>query len=438
MRPGVDVISRALPPPRSAPTDTGVAFVLGATATGITPAPPNVALVRSLTEYVSTFGDRGTGTGQATYDAADVYFQEGGSKLYVSRLNPGTTFEAAATEIPPADELEKMSRAELDALATGVGLDPIGFATKADVIAALAGGQPGTQAADPTITAALAALTKDLGPGQVFIADPTLAEAAANQSAVLAHCVANNRVGLLSCADGTATTIEAAATALNTDANARYGALFAPSASVPGVVAGTTRTVPYAAVEAGIIARNDVTYSPNQPAAGDLGQSVYALNVNGHYTDGEYQSLNNAGASMARLIYGGVRTYGYRTVVDPVAMPQWLMFGWARLNMAITAQAEAIGEHYVFAQLDGRGHTLSEFGGELSAMLLAFYNEDSLFGETPQDAYSVDVGSSVNTPTTIANGELHAVISVRMSPDAEWVVIEVVKVASNQALPAAA
>jgi hypothetical protein len=71
-------------------------------------------------------------------------------------------------------------------------------------------------------------------------------------------------------------------------------------------------------------------------------------------------------------------------------------------------------------------------------MLLAFYNEGSLYGTTPQEAYSVDVGSSVNTPTTIANGELHAVLSVRMSPDAEWVVIEVVKVASNQALPAAA
>ena len=34
-----------------------------------------------------------------------------------------------------------------------------------------------------------------------------------------------------------------------------------------------------------------------------------------------------------------------------------------------------------------------------------------------------------------ANGELHAVLSVRMSPAAEWVVIEIVKVASNQALP---
>jgi hypothetical protein len=436
MRPGVDVISRALPPPRSAPTDTGVAFVVGATATGIIPAPPAVALVRSLTEYVAVFGDRGTGTGQATYDAADVFFREGGNQLYVSRTNPGTTTAEAAPELPSDDELAKMTRAELDALATDRGIDPLGFATKADVIEALEA--PATAAADATIVAALAALTESLGPGQVFIADPTLAAVAANQSALTAHAVACNRVALLSCADGNAAAIQAAATALNTDANARYGALFAPSAIVPGIVAGTTRTVPYAAVEAGIIARNDLAYSPNQPAAGDLGQAAYALDVAGHYTDLEYQNLNNAGASMARLIYGGVRTYGYRTVVDPTKVPAWLMFGWARLNMAITADANAIGEHYVFSQLDGKGHTLSEFGGELSAMLLGYYTSGALYGATPQDAYNVDVGSSVNTPTTIANGELHAILSVRMSPMAEWVVIEIVKVASNEALPAAA
>jgi len=437
MRPGVDVISRALPPPRSAPTDTGVAFVLGATATGITPAPPSVALVRSMTEYVAVFGDRGSGAGQATYDAADAYFREGGNQLYVSRLNPGTTLDAEARELPPEDELAKMSRNELDALATDFGLDPAPFATKSDLVAAFAD-IPTELAADPTITAALAALPESYGPGQIFIADATLAAVTANQSALLAHALACNRVALLSCIDGTATVLTNAGTALQADANARYGALFAPSAILPGVVAGTTRFVPYSAVEAGIIARNDVSYSPNQSAAGELGQSMFALDVNGHYTDLEYQNLNAAGVDMARLIYGGVRTYGYRTCVNPSSAPSWLMLGWARLNMAIVAEANAIGEHYVFSQLDGRGHTLSEFGGELSAMLLGYYNDGALYGTTPEEAFLVDVGSSVNTPTTIANGELHATLSVRMSPAAEWVVIEIVKVASNQALPAAA
>ena len=431
MRPGVDVISRALPPPRSAPTDTGVAFVIGPTESG-----DAVGLVHSMTEYVANYGDRTAGN-ETTYDAADVYFREGGAKLYVARTNPEEVVGVSAQ--PSGADLEAMTRSELDEYAVTLGLDPADYTTKADELVAVQGASGALpQATDPGVATALGAMTADLGPGQVFIADPAVASVADNQSALLAHAMSCNRVALLSCADGDATVLGGAGTALQTDANGRYGALFAPSAVVPGMVAGTTRTVPYTAVEAGIIARNDPLYGPNVPAAGVLGQAVYAIDLNGRYSDADYQSLNEKGVNMARLIYGGVRTYGYRACVDPVAAPAWLDFGNGRLNMGIVAQAEAIGESYVFTQIDGRGRTLSAFGGDLSAMLSVYYDQDALFGETPQDAYYVDVGSTVNTPETIANGELHAVLGVRMSPFAEWVVIEIVKVAVNEALPAIA
>src|SRR5215831_2942992 len=138
MRPGVDVKSRALPLPRSAPTDTGVGFLIGATAVGVTPAPPDVALVQSLTEYEAVFGDRQGG--DLAYDGAEAFFREGGNKLYVSRTNPGTT---RAVKAAPSDP---------EAQPTVV---------------------------DPTIQAALDALTKDYGPGQVFICH-TLGTVAAN------------------------------------------------------------------------------------------------------------------------------------------------------------------------------------------------------------------------------------------------------------------
>jgi hypothetical protein len=430
MRPGVDVISRAQPPPRSAPTDTGVAFVIGPTDT-ITTGP---SLVHSMTEYTATFGARAS-VGQLTYDAADTYFREGGAKLYVSPTNATLLLTAQAQASP--EDLEAMTRAELDAYAVDHGVDPAEYGTKAELLTALKDAVT-PFVADPGITSALAALTADMGPGQVFLADPVLAAVVDNQSAVLAHCQATNRVGLLSCADGAQSVLSAAGKALQSDANARYGALFAPSALVPGVVAGTQRTVPYAAVEAGIIARNDAVYNPNEAAAGVLGQAVYALDLNGRYSDSDYATLNTNGVDMARLIYGGVRTYGYRSCVDGVATPAWLYFGNSRLNMAITAQAEAIGENYVFAQLDGRGHTIADFNGDLSAMLLGYYNADALYGPTPQDAFYVDTGASVNTPTTIANGELHAVLGVKMAGASEWVEIEIVKIAVNEALPAVA
>src|SRR4051794_26442072 len=78
-RPGVVVTSRADPPPRSAPTDVGMAFMVGATEKGA-----DVKTVQSFLQYTTEFGIR-TGFVEA-YDAAEGYFQEGGAKLTVARL----------------------------------------------------------------------------------------------------------------------------------------------------------------------------------------------------------------------------------------------------------------------------------------------------------------------------------------------------------------
>jgi hypothetical protein len=57
-----------------------------------------------------------------------------------------------------------------------------------------------------------------------------------------------------------------------------------------------------------------------------------------------------------------------------------------------------------------------------------------LYGVTPDEAFVVDVGNEVNTDDTIAAGELHAVLAVRMSPMSEFVIIEVVKVSITENL----
>lgn len=282
---------------------------------------------------------------------------------------------------------------------------------------------------------ALNLFTKAYGPGQVSIPGGYDEDI---QSAVLAHAEANNRVALLGVeADQTVAELTTTAGRLQSDANARYGALFAPQAIIPGVAGATTRKVGYEAVEAGIIARNDAVMNQNQASAGDQGQCAWTLDVDARFSDADRYTLNEASCNIARLMYGGVRTYGYRSLADKDGPAgQWTDFGWCRLNMAIVAQAEVIGEHYVFAQLDGRGHTIAEFGSDLYGMLAPMYTADALYGATPEEAYQVHVDDRVNTPETIANGELHAVIQVRMSPMAEWVEIEIVKVSTLQALAA--
>src|SRR3954470_3991099 len=122
--------------------------------------------------------------------------------------------------MPSRSELEGMTRAELDALASSVGLEPTDYSTKTEVVDALeqsGGVEIDTFVADATIVSALARLTADLGPGQILIADPALAVVADNQAALLAHAKATNRVALISCADGNAAALTAVATALKLD-----------------------------------------------------------------------------------------------------------------------------------------------------------------------------------------------------------------------------
>ena len=194
-----------------------------------------------------------------------------------------------------------------------------------------------------------------------------------------------------------------------------------------------------AAAVAGVFARNMAGgVSPNEPSAGELGKFNTVLSLTQSYSDASRQTLNSAGVNIIRDIYGDRKVYGWRTTADPVLDTRWLNLGNSIMVRAITAQAGAVGERFVFRQIDGQGILISQFGAALTGeVCMPLFFEGSLYGDSPSEAFSVDVGPSVNTPTTIANGELHAIIKMRMSPFAEEVRIEIVKYLVTESLAAA-
>ena len=171
------------------------------------------------------------------------------------------------------------------------------------------------------------------------------------------------------------------------------------------------------------------------PAAGDKGILQFAIGLSqADFGDTNRQTLNGYGVNVIRQMYGDQRIYGWRSLASPLNLPQWLDFGAVRLMMAITADALEIGEQFVFDVIDGAGHTIAAYGGALTAMLQGYYNSGQLYGDVASDAFNVDVGPSVNTPTTLQNNELHAVLAVRPSPMAELVYITIVNVPITQAV----
>jgi len=275
---------------------------------------------------------------------------------------------------------------------------------------------------------ALGLFPRSLGAGQVSMPGNTTG---ANRTAILAHARANNRQALLDGADSPSRS------ALVTEGNGlqgdEYGALFAPWIRVPGVAGGLPKTVPASAAAAGLMARSDGFNSPNIPAAGANGQVHYALDVSQPaWTDADRELLHLAGVNVFRVIDGNVTLYGYRTLARPSGDTSWLQLNNQRLRLKITAEAENVAESFLFDQIDGRGRKVAEFQGALTGLLLGYYTDGALYGEIPDEAFSVDTGTAVNTPTTLAQGQLRAVITLKMSPHAELVVIEIVKIAITE------
>lgn len=474
-RPGTQVLIRDTPPPRSAPTDVGVWFVAGIAERG----PLDAELVTSLDGFTSKFGARVTYS--LLYDAVETFFRERGTRLYVSRVvGPAATVATVALAGATGDTLTVNAKSpgewgndlSVDVVAgetagtfiivvkyldveverSGELADEAAAVTWSEqsewvdlvddvgtgdpnVVAGrtLAGGADDhASATDASWKAALDRLTKDLGPGQVSMPGRTTAQAHAD---LLDHADTHERRALLDVPDtASAPTLKATALGLRTVNGRRKGALFGPWAIAPGVLPNTTRDVPYSAVQAALIAKHDGTGSPNEPAAGVNGETEWIQDVKYTWDDVTREDLNESGFNVARAVRGRVQTFGYRTLVDPVLDPNWVEFSASRLLMAIASKGDAIAERYVFAQIDGRGLKIGQFNSELAGMLVPYYEQGSLFGSTPEEAFLVDTGPQVNTPERIANRELRAVLSLRISHYAELVTLEVGYVPTTESI----
>jgi phage tail sheath protein FI len=212
--------------------------------------------------------------------------------------------------------------------------------------------------------------------------------------------------------------------------------LWAPWITIPGLTSGTTRTVPPSCIVAARMSFNDQSGVPvDQPSAGIFGISPSAIQAKFDFpVAADRDTLNANGVNLLRTFFDGVRIYGYRTLADPTADPNWLLLSNARLFMKIQADVDAVMERYVFRILDGQRLTISEFGGAVTGILLPYWQRGELFGVTPDEAFRVDVGDTINTDVTMANGELHVTVTVKTSPFAEEVDLELVKTRITEAV----
>lgn len=473
--PGTQIVSRSAPPSRGGASQTGVWHIAALAERGRTTEP---VMLHSLTEYDTWFG------GRASYgqrDAVEAYFRNGGTAVNMVRI-VGPAATKATVDLPGANgaslaidsvgEGESFLSVSCDILTdsrfvlrvwegnTLLNVSPP-FSTPAEAAnwslnnphvtvratgaeapvasptVALAGGDDDrANITDEHKLAALNLITNGAGTGQVSIPGATTP---AVHIGITQHAEANNRFAVLDAPD-----VAVKASLLSASESARggltpiqqsYAFLVEGWVVIPGLVPGTTRTVPPSAVAAALMSAQDaVTGNPNEPAAGVNGIPSYLLGLaRPGWTDQERGELNDASVNVFREVGGSQRLYGYRTLVEANGLASgWLNAANARLRMAITAEADEIAEAFVFSQISQS--KIAEYNGVLSGMLLGYYNVGALYGDSPEEAFIVDTGTTVNTPESIAERRLAAVIGVRMSEYAEIVYLEFVKIPVTEEL----
>lgn len=303
----------------------------------------------------------------------------------------------------------------------------------------------GTDAAigDADSAPALAVFTDIYGPGQVSYPGVTTSAVYGN---VANHAQAFNRVAVLDAPNSaTAATVISAASGVQAAANdPSYASMFAPWLIVPGVVstnpasvstAALNRTVAPSSLAAAKMAANDQSSDANVPAAGIAkGVSAYSVNVSQVYSASDRANLNTAGVNVIRNVpnVNVIAIYGFRSLAFD---PSWQFLNNVRFRMQVIRDFDLIAESFVFQEIDGRGQLFSKLGGAIAGQCQAYWTRKSLYGATAQDAFVVNTGPQLNTPTTIAAGQINASVGLRMSPFGEVVTVNVTKFLASAPLP---
>jgi hypothetical protein len=274
--------------------------------------------------------------------------------------------------------------------------------------------------------AALDRFGKDLGPGVVAIPGQPHSTVAAG---LAAHARTTGRVGLTSPPVGT--TVTAAGTAargLRSTAGADHLALTYLWQRVPDG-AGGSRLVSPEGIVAGLRARLNRTWAA---PAGEAGITRFSLGAERTLTAEEINTLDDDAVTTFREVLGGVRLYGWRSLSLNTADFRNLSTRDFLNELAFRGRRAL--EPFVHNTIDGKGQLFERVNNELTALIAPIAAAGGVFAGPDDPGYRVDTGPGINTPESIAAGEVRAQLSVRLSPVGSLVRLTIRKVQLDDAL----
>ncbi len=478
--PKVVVTTSERPTATAVPLNTGTAFVVGEASYG----PEEAQLVKGLKEAEFFYGPRSETASQELFDWLNAFFALGGSRAYVNRIL-GSASAAAVLELETAAQAKTLvvtakykglfgNKFKVEVKASGAlvilnaeseVLEESPAATKAsevfeyfkgretyvvvtegstyaagktEQLKTLASKELGgtTKGKNPTVSEAeckkaLEGFPKNLGPGQIGVAEKTNGVKEAVHQAMAEQAQKFNRIALCDLKEAAVAKTTVATLGgekgTYTAALSQYMIFCSSTAVVQGVTVGTTRTIPASAPIAGLCAQAAATgNNATNPSGKTFPLSPFVLSFTNNFKQTEIEELSEKGINSFNEIQGIPCLYGFVTALSKEKDLIFWQASPARERMKLVSSAEEIGNSYLFKTISKK--LLARFQGDLQGLGAKEQAVGALFGETPAEACLVNVGEPINTPATMAAAELNAEMLVRIPPYANVINIPIVVV----------
>ena len=197
-----------------------------------------------------------------------------------------------------------------------------------------------------------------------------------------------------------------------------YAAMYHPWIQVFDRSVNQAGFVPPSGAVAGVYSRTDTARGVHKAPANE---TVFCTGLSVNYTKGEQDILNPEGINLVRALPGqGIRVWGARTASSNSA------FKYVNVRRLFIYVEESIKANTNWVVFEPNDTSLwNRVNMTISAFLDGLWRAGMLTGDTPEQAYFVEIGPSTMSRDDIMNGRLICNIGIAPSRPAEFVIFRV-------------
>lgn len=457
---------------------TATMFVAGVTDRG-PDGPNNAFLVSSISDFEAIYG--GYTSSGWVHQSVNAFFEEGGSRAYISRVAPADATEAdcilldgvtpvitltaagkgswshsgvlTATVTQPTittfkiqikldgeavystkthttsiGAVEEINNSEVAAIYVTAADE--GEETIPDAVAAknFSGGTNGAAVAAADVVAAITCFNQNMGPGAVCAPGYTTSDV---RNALLVHAQENNRVAILGFDKDLSVDDAIGEVTDYTDLpdQSERAAFFYPWVKVPN--GNVTMTIPPEGYICAKRAEIHNGYGSWTPYAGERTESRYVTVPAVALSKTDAQKLDDGYINAIKLINNKARIYGARSASSDTDNFRFITSREV-LNQ-IVAEAEADLERMLFLPIDGRRSTFVAVEAALTAIMGRIRTGGGLFeaydqsGKLIDPGYVVQVNDAINPLSQLATGVIKAKVAARVSSIGDKIEVTITK-----------